>query len=422
MGRELWTDKYLDLMRFEADPAADSVVDAVYASHKLDGVNRILMNMVRNTDPPPPEVQQKIDRYFADNSVLPAWIELPKVELAEDLFSRHGMLATTILCCASLPECYLDRADVPVLASTTQLQDHVYRRIWETSHMVITVMQPGGMDPAPAAAPGAKPKKRRRAKPTDDDRATPGEGIRCCLKVRLMHAAIRHLLLANDPPAGGKGELGRALAVQKWDPASGQPINQESMAYVILTFSFVGLRGLDQFGAHPTPEEREAYVHAWSVVGHMMGVHDDLLARNFDDAQYLFETLKRRRAGASKDGAALTKALLEWMVGVMPTGLKHVPRELLVQLVGDKDAAMLGVRLDADEKTEEGMVAGFLHIFEHGFSELMELPAARRVAEALFHAIVHRVWDMDKGWSREEFALPPSLQKSWSVKRKAPAA
>jgi hypothetical protein len=422
MGRELWTDKYLDEMRFEADPAADSVVAAVYASHKLDGVNRILMNMVRNTDPPPPEVQQRIDRYFADNSVLPAWIELPKVELAEDLFSRHGMLATTILCCASLPECYLDRADVPVLASTTQLQDHVYRRIWETSHMVITVMQPGGMDPAPAAAPGAKSKKRRRAKPTDDDRATPGEGIRCCLKVRLMHAAIRHLLLANDPPAGGKGELGRALAVQKWDPASGQPINQESMAYVILTFSFVGLRGLDQFGAHPTPEEREAYVHAWSVVGHMMGVHDDLLARNFDDAQYLFETLKRRRAGASKDGAALTKALLEWMVGVMPTGLKHVPRELLVQLVGDKDAAMLGVRLDTDEKTEEGMVAGFLHIFEHGFSELMELPAARRVAEALFHAIVHRVWDMDKGWSREEFALPPSLQKSWSVKRKAPVA
>ena len=422
MGREQWTDAYLDAMRFEADPAADRVVDAVYASHKLDGVNRMLMNMVRNTDPPPPEVQKQIEQYFAVNSKLPDWMEPAKVELAEDLFSRHGMLATTILCCASLPECYLDRADVPVLSSTTQLERHVYRRIWETSHMVITVMQPGGMTPAPATTPGVKPKKKPRAKPTDDDTAIPGEGIRCCLKVRLMHAAIRHLLLASDPPAGAPDEIGRAMAVQKWDRASGEPINQESMAYVILTFSFVGLRGLDQFGAHPTQEEREAYIHAWSVVGHMMGVRDDLLARNFDDAQFLFEKMKNRRAGASKDGAALTKALLDWMAGVMPLGMKHVPKELLVQLVGNKDAAMLGVRLDTDEKTEEGMVAGLLHIFEHGFSRLMELPPARRAAEALFHAIVHRVWDMDKGWSREEFALPPALQKSWNVSRKAPVA
>ena len=156
---------------------------------------------------------------------------------------------------------------------------------------------------------------------TIDVRAEPGEGIRCCQKVRLMHAAIRHLLLAEQV-AGRKDELGRALAEQYWNPKSGQPINQESMAFVILTFSYVGLRGLDSLGVHSKEEEREAFIHAWSVIGHVMGVRDELLARNFKDAKVLFDTIKRRRRGESNEGKALTKALLEWMEDAVPPGFQ----------------------------------------------------------------------------------------------------
>jgi hypothetical protein len=194
------------------------------------------------------------------------------------------------------------------------------------------------------------------------------------------------------------------------------------MAYVILTFSFVGLRSMDRLGAHPTDAEREAYVHAWSVIGHMMGVHDELLARNYADAQFLFETIKKRRAGASKDGAALTAALVGFMEEAMPAGLKHLPRLLVVELIGDEGAAMLGMRLDDAAKIDEGVLSGLVHLFEHGFSHLMEYTPARKAAEAIFHLLVQKIWGMDKGWGRETFALPPSLQKSWSVRRKAPAA
>ena len=420
MGRELWTDAYLDSMRDAMDPAADRVVEAIYASHSLDGVNRLLMNMVRNTDPPPAEITRLVDDYFAVTAVLPPWAEPAKIALAEDLFSRHGTLGTTILCCASLPECYLDKLDVPVLASTTQLADHVYRRIFETSHMVITVMQPGGMAPANSASAGGATKAAPQPA-ADDDVAVPGEGIRCCQKVRLMHAAIRHLLLAESAAAGAKGELGHALATQHWNPASGQPINQESIAYVILTFSYVGLRGLDTLGAHPTLAEREAFVHAWSVVGHVMGVRDELLARNFDEAKFLFEAIKRRRRGASRDGKALTAALLKWMEDAVPIGMKSMPKVMLCKLIGGADAKLLGVKLDDDERVVEGLAAAILHVAEHLYDELLTKPPFRQLAEALFHAIVRSVWDMKKGWDRETFALPPSLQKSWQV-RKAPAA
>jgi len=411
MGQELWTDAYLDSMRNETDPAADGVVDAVYASQSVDGVNRLLMHMVRNTNPPPADVQAMIDGYFAATAVLPTWAEPAKIALAEDLFSRHGMLGTTILCCASLPECYLDQLDVPVLSSTTQLSRHVYRRIFETSHMVITVMQPGGMTPAPAAPP-----KRAGGAADDVIEAPPGDGIRCCQKVRLMHATIRHLLLATDA-TGRKDELGRALAEQYWNPASGQPLNQESMAYVILTFSYVGLRGLDSLGAHPTDAEREAYVHAWSVIGHVMGVADELLARNFDDAKFLFDAIKRRRRGASKDGAALTQALLQWMEDAVPTGFKALPKEMLAHLMGEEDTKLLGVELDPVQHVDEGFWAGVVHVVEHLDAELMKQAVVRRTAETLFHLIVRAVWGMKKGWNRETFALPPSLQKSWRITR-----
>ena len=410
MGRELWTDAYLDSMRGEMDPAADRAVDAIYASESVDGVNRLLMHMVRNTNPPPPAVQAMVDNYFAATAVLPEWADPAKVALAEDLFSRHGMLGTTILCCASLPECYLDALDVPVLASTTQLQHHVYRRIFETSHMVITVMQPGGMTPAPQGA-------KAPDEPSDDDvKAPPGAGIRCCQRVRLMHAAIRHLLLA-DNVAGRKDELGRALAEQYWNPKSGKPINQESMAFVILTFSYVGLRGLDSLGVHSKREEREAFIHAWSVIGHVMGVRDELLAQNFDDAKFLFETIKRRRRGESKEGKALTKALLEWMEGSVPPPFNALPKEMLCHLIGREDALMLGVKLTTEQHADEGFWAGVIHHVEHFAEGLMALAPVRRTAETLFHLIVRAVWGMKKGWSREAFTLPPSLQKSWRLTR-----
>lgn len=233
-----------------------------------------------------------------------------------------------------------------------------------------------------------------------------------------MHAAIRHLLLADDGPVGAPDHLGRKLAAQHWNKALGLPINQESMAYVILTFSYVGLRGLDTLGVALTGAQREAYIHAWSVIGHVMGVRDELLARNFVDAEFLFKKIKRRQIGPSDDGKALTGALIAWMSNTMPHPFKGLPKELVCELLGP-DAAVLGVRLDPEEGVEEGVFAAALRNLTHLASELMMHTPLRRGAEMLFHAIVQEVWDMEKGWGRETFALPPALTKSWRIQKQA---
>lgn len=392
-----WTDQALDAMRQEMDPLADEVVRAVYEAGAVDGVNCLLMDPKRRSDPSlpvPVEVRKIVDAYMDQTDDLPAWADMNKIAMAEDLFSRHGLLASVILCCASLPECYLDALDVPVLASTTQLKDHVAERILQTSAMVVSVMQPGGM-------------KRG------------GLGVNHSQRVRLMHAAVRHLILqrgrARAAAAPAPGSPAQAAASAPPIPARGRPINQESMAFVILTFSYVGLRSMDRLEVAVSDEEREAYVHAWSVIGHVMGVKDEYLVHSYAEAQRVFELIKARRKGASPEGQALTAALLDWMQDEMPLLLRALPREMMCQLMDPQDLVLLGIQSEEPSHVKESFWHGVMNVVEAVVEGFESLPMGRRAAEAMFTRIVRRVWESEKVWMAESFALPPSLQESWRL-------
>jgi hypothetical protein len=246
--------------------------------------------------------------------------------------------------------------------------------------MVVAVMQPGGM------APG-------------------GTGLNHSQRVRLMHAAVRHLILS-------RGSAGGPLPPPI--PLRGRPINQESMAYVILTFSWVGLRSMDRLEIDVSQAEREAYVHAWSVVGHVMGVRDDLLAHSVEQARQLFDLIKARRRGASPEGKALTAALLGWMQGEMPHLLQHMPGEIMERLMDREDLLLLGV--DRGERNvADHLWDGVLNVVERVADRVESLPLGRRAAEAMFSHIVKAVWSTEKEWMAEAFALPPSLRQSWDL-------
>ncbi len=60
------------------------------------------------------------------------------------------------------------------------------------------------------------------------------------------------------------------------------------------TFSVVGLRSLQRFGVHSASYDKEAYIHLWSVIGHLMGVRDDLLPLDFADSSTVWDRITRR--------------------------------------------------------------------------------------------------------------------------------
>ena len=139
-----------------------------------------------------------------------------RIQEAQQFFLLYGLASSTLLACASLPQCYVMKYGTEVLAYTKFLQVEPTRRIRETAQMVMDVMVPGGLEPG-------------------------GRGVRATMKVRVMHAIVRHMVM-NDPRA----------AANPSDPELrakfGLPINQEDMVYTLMTFSYVVIEGFRTMG------------------------------------------------------------------------------------------------------------------------------------------------------------------------------
>jgi hypothetical protein len=311
-------DALLDGMRQVADPPADRVA----ASMCERGDHRVFAQLIKSQQvwqengEPSPLLQPDVRQYLQASSTLPAWHDPAIIKHAEEFFLLFGLSSATLLCCASLPECYVMKYGTEVLAFTKFLQADPSRRIRETAQMVMDVMCPGGLVPAQGV----------------------GRGVHATQKVRLMHAIIRHMI-EHDPGS-------RANPI---DPALhekfGKPINQEDMAYTLMTFSSVVIEGYGHLGVRMSADDKGAYVHCWNVVGSLMGIREELLPADFEASRELFTTIQRRQHGESDAGRKLTRALLGVLEPPMPRRLKALPAVLTRELVGNESADALGIAI-----------------------------------------------------------------------------
>jgi len=320
-------------------------------------------------DPLPAALPPKTHSYFAQTGTLPSWADPARIRVAQDLFVRCGWGAGAVLFCSSLPQCYAFPEGARVLLYTQGTSRHAWRRIIETGQLVFDVAAEGGLDPG-------------------------GAGLRSAQKVRLMHAAIRHLVRAQT----------------SWNTAWGLPINQVQLAGTLLSFSCLVVDGLRRLGFEVSDEEADAWVHMWNVVGHVLGIREDLLPRGMTDGEALFDLL-RRHWGASPEGEELTRATLDLMRELLPsTPIDGIPAALVRHLAGDHCADLLGVPradwtallidaatqltriLDFAERTGDVTGLARLASFEmmktlHGFSREGK-PVTFRIPDALI-----RKWD-----------------------------
>jgi len=281
-----------------ADPAADDTVARMLAgadgpaelSERIAAINRELARWQTNGglacwQPGPdldPRAADALLDYLAACQHLPAWADPAAIARAETLFMDMSMLSCTLLFCASLPECYVLPDLSAVLHAAGQLEAHTDYRVRSTAAMIFPVMLAGGLT-TPA-----------------------GGGVAQALKVRLIHATIRYLILRGAPrdamggapvpplaPAGGG--MYHTLYAHGWDTSvNGLPCNQEELAYTLLTFSYVFVRGLRTLRLGLAPADEEAYLHTWNVLGHVLGIERSLMAETMAQAQQDFDAMQAR--------------------------------------------------------------------------------------------------------------------------------
>jgi squalene cyclase len=300
--RGRWSEAGLAPLINAGDPLADGVIDELYSDGQLAAVNQLIGTLARMVDPVPAALPPRTHAYFAQTGVLPAWADPARIRLAQQLFERCGWGAGAVLFCSSLPQCYAFPEGARVLMYTQGTSRHAWRRIIETGQLVFDVAGEGGLD-------------------------SNGAGLRSAQKVRLMHAAIRHLVRAQT----------------SWNVAWGLPINQLQLAGTLLSFSCLLVDGLRRLGFEVSSDEADAWVHLWNVVGHVLGIREDLMPRSMADGEALFDLL-RRHWGASPEGEQLTRATLELMRDLLPhTPIDGLPDALVRHLAGDHCADLLGV-------------------------------------------------------------------------------
>ena len=290
-------DRDLDKLRGEGDPLDADLIKPV--KHLAENPEDLAHQFV---------LHGETYRILRSNLVqidFPNWVNTEKIKLGQDFFKRHQMEIAAALFCASLPMAYTAARGSRVLLETAALVSDVERRIVETGRLLFAVMSP---------EPGVRPLR-------------PGSnGYTTALTVRGFHAAMRRMLEEREPwksewtvPMTHDDSAGADLIPPGARPPE-VPINQEDLLGTLTTFTVVVIESLTKMGVKYTDEERDAYLHTWLVVGHLLGVNYDLLREHpfnkdlepltYFEMQLVKEAVFRRHAAPSASGQILTRALL----------------------------------------------------------------------------------------------------------------
>ncbi len=371
-------------MRYQADPLADATIAAIVGTWELPAGETNLPTLLalnadrlrnlqttttllsswtsnaalQNWSPPesaPPHLVAAVRQYIAAGQALPSWADPVKIARGENVFTAHGPLSVMSLFCASLPDCYIQPKASAVLQISGQLTTNADYRIRSTAAMVFPVMLRGGL--------------------TTPD----GLGVAQTLKVRLIHATIRNLILHGAPeamvnvvvlpldnpkPAPAPltaGSTGVAVAAMQsmhsaflangWNVArDGLPNNQEQLVFTLLTFHYVFLRAMRTLGIPLRSEDEEAYLHCWNVVGYVLGIEQKWMPFSYAEAERLFNDIQTQcladhlYPGGTDARPALAGALIDYMSASIPFKLlKPFPSLFTRYLCGGTVADVLGV-------------------------------------------------------------------------------
>ena len=157
----------------------------------------------------------------------------------------------------------------------------------------------------------------------------------------------------------------------------------------------------------------------WNVVGHLLGVRDNLLVRNVDEAAKFYEFRWRlnRRTPEGELLAARLLCFLEQRLGAPKFQLLvPLPRLLMIELSGRETTDLLGVRLSASQRAMGSPLIAFIRARAMIRSRLRRsLPAAASLDRMVFRRLARRMLGAPAGEQRGEFRIPVGLEQEWRL-------
>lgn len=319
----VWNNIDLEALRQVMDQPADDAVDAIYESKSIESLVKILQEMAENDSVVSSKLPKPVRDFMKrELSIKFTTEDIRHFNKTREIWEEKGTKFILILLFRALPYTYMAEKPANVLRMTKLLKTQPKRRIFETAQFVFDVMEKKWWEP-----------KQR--------------GILTALKVRIMHAAMRQIILDND-----YGE--------KWNDEWGKPISQEDLIATNQVFSLEFFKGLEILGDPLSAEEQESWFHTWKTIGRIMGVQENLISKNVEEAWTLQHAVYDHLYNDKHDsGIILAESLAEALDDL------YMPRKLVLLLMK---------KMLEDEKYPDCFELMLGPTFEKEFPDLFERP------------------------------------------------
>jgi hypothetical protein len=261
-------ERYAELLG-HTDPLAEAVMDEFAGMPESKWRALLEMALVKGAEAVP-DAPEPLRALFRQLECPPIWVDRDRCNLGGATFLRCR-LGFVPLAMLALPIIYSWPAGNKPLALSGQLVHRASQRLKDTARYVFAVCQPDGLSRF-------------------------SEGFAMTVRVRLIHAQVRRLLVESGQ---WRSEV--------W----GAPINQCHMAGTNLMFSVGVLDGLTRLGYRFERVEREALVHLWRYAGYLLGVEHELLIADEFEGHRLLDLMFSFEPQPDDDSRALVDALME---------------------------------------------------------------------------------------------------------------
>lgn len=291
------------------DPEVDQLIASVIDRGDVPKVNEALRQWTANGQPLPAGLPDDVREFMEYARRLPQWVDYGKLNAAIDFNKKRGLYLGVLYGFASgmmstvIPK---EARSVYYSKGGHDLKD----RITKTAKL--------GYDIGTANA-----------------YADDGQMIVTCVKTRMVHAAVRHLLPQSP----------------HWTATAEEqiPISQNDMMVTWHSLPTTIMRHFTNWKLPIPANESEGFLHSWQLAGHMLGIRDEYIPNSWDEAnsqatQVLDPILmatpegvkladRLLSLGAGLDLAILTKPVLgsftRFLLGDKIADDLHIPRELV---------------------------------------------------------------------------------------------
>ncbi len=229
------------------DPIADALIDEL-ATMEPENAERFISAGMDQGEAGLVGAPRLLRGFFAALDAAPAWVDFDSYMPGVKMFHRNSPLVLAAFVGAVLIEGFATNISKSFFI-TGRVRDSGVKRLRQNNRHMVEIFMPGGL-------------------------LREGDGWKLSVRIRLVHAKVRHLLRHSED----------------WDmEAYGEPLSAAHLGFSLTAFSARLLHHMERLGARFDDEERRSFLNIWRHSGYLMGIPESILYRNEEEALKLFE-------------------------------------------------------------------------------------------------------------------------------------